>query len=56
MGLVAIPEGEPGTEIVFKVGDSLNSLDQLSIDGFLVILLEVRQVLGCLQVYREETK
>ena len=56
MRLVTIPEGEPGAKVVPKVGDSLDSLDQLSINGFLVILLEVRQILGCLQINREETR
>ena len=50
MGLVTVPEREPGTKIVFKVWDSLDSLDQLSINGLLVILLEVGQILGCLWV------
>jgi hypothetical protein len=48
MGLVTVPEREPGTEIVLKLWDSLDSLNQLSVDGLLVILLEVREVLGCL--------
>jgi hypothetical protein len=56
MRLVTIPEGEPGTKVVLKVRDGLDSLDQLSVDGFLVILLEVRQVLCCLQVNREEAR
>jgi len=43
MGLVTIPEREPGTNVGFQVWDSLNSLDQSSIHSLLVILLEVRQ-------------
>jgi len=43
MGLVTIPEREPGTKVGFQVWDSLNSLDQSSIHSLLVILLEVRQ-------------
>lgn len=48
MGLVAVPEREPGTKIGFQVWDNLDSLDQLSIHSLLVILLEVGQILGCL--------
>lgn len=54
MGLVTVPEREAGTKVVLKVRDSLDSLDQLSIDGLLVILLEVWQILGGLQVNRQE--
>ena len=50
MGLVTIPEREPGAKIGFQLWDSLNSLDQSSIHSLLVILLEVRQRLGCLQI------
>ena len=48
MGLVTIPEREPGTKVGLQLWDSLNSIDQSSIDSLLVILLEVRQVLSCL--------
>ena len=49
MGLVTIPEREPSTKIVLKVRDSLNSFDQLSIDGLLVVFFELWQILGSLQ-------
>lgn len=43
MGLVTIPEREPGAKIGFQLQDSLDSLDQSRIHSLLVILLEVRQ-------------
>ena len=56
MRLVAIPEREPGTKIIFKVWDSNDSLDQLGINDLLVILLEVWQIVGWLQGNREDLK
>jgi hypothetical protein len=50
MGLVAIPEREPGTKISFQIRNRLNSLDQSSIQSLLAILLEVRKRLGSLKI------
>jgi hypothetical protein len=46
MRLVAIPEREPRTEVGFQIWHSINSFDQLGVHRLLVILLELRQVLG----------
>ena len=48
MGLVAVPERKPRTKVSFQIRDSFNSFDQLGIHNFLVLLFELRQVLGCL--------
>jgi hypothetical protein len=49
VGLVSIPEREPGTKVGFQIRNSLNSFDQLSVKGLLVVLLELWQVLGRLK-------
>jgi len=49
MGLVAVPEREPRTEVGFQIRHSVNSFDQLGVHRLLIILLELRQVLGCLK-------
>lgn len=49
MGLVAVPQREPRTKVGFQIRHSLNSFDQLGVHCLLVILLELRQVLGCLK-------
>jgi hypothetical protein len=52
VGLVTIPKGEPSAKIGLQLWDSLNSLDQSSIHGLLVILFEIRQRLGRLQIQK----
>jgi hypothetical protein len=49
VGLVPIPEREPGAKVGFQIRNSLNSFNQLSIKGLLVVLLELWQVLGHLK-------
>jgi hypothetical protein len=49
MGLVTVPEREPCAKVGFQFRHSLNSFDQLSVHGLLVIFPDLRQVLGCLK-------